>query len=380
MPMDDLAVYLDEHEAAIVKEFKRRIAVSDSDQYKGLIHLNGQALYRMVIEYFRSEITLEDIKELAYKVAYERNRAETNIGDFVSNVCMGREMVIDLLQKGPFTPATLMPALLKINECFDVFLVHAVFKYTDLKDNDLEEKKLFIERSHKDRLTILGQMASSFVHEFRNPLTSIMGFSRLLKEDYPNLPYVDIIENELRQLNYRVSQFLLVSKKGAVYKQMEVFSVWELFDEILSFLYPNIVDVNVDIQCSIDPTFQLKGYKDEMKQVFINIISNALDALHKKTSDKEIVIEVSQTPDSSLITVSNNGSPIPPDLLSVIFEPFFTTKELGTGIGLYVCKEIIERHGGTITCESTDLQTMFSMQFKPCDICTSGSMSMSHHI
>ncbi|MBH0328383.1 histidine kinase [Brevibacillus brevis] len=380
MPMDDLAVYLDEHEAAIVKEFKRRIAVSDSDQYKGLIHLNGQALYRMVIEYFRSEITLEDIKELAYKVAYERNRAETNIGDFVSNVCMGREMVIDLLQKGPFTPATLMPALLKINECFDVFLVHAVFKYTDLKDNDLEEKKLFIERSHKDRLTILGQMASSFVHEFRNPLTSIMGFSRLLKEDYPNLPYVDIIENELRQLNYRVSQFLLVSKKGAVYKQMEVFSVWELFDEILSFLYPNIVDVNVDIQCSIDPTSQLKGYKDEMKQVFINIISNALDALHKKTSDKEIVIEVSQTPDSSLITVSNNGSPIPPDLLSVIFEPFFTTKELGTGIGLYVCKEIIERHGGTITCESTDLQTKFSMQFKPCDTCTSGSMSMSHHI
>lgn len=380
MPMDDLAVYLDEHEAAIVKEFKRRIAVSDSDQYKGLIHLNGQALYRMVIEYFRSEITLEDIKELAYKVAYERNRAETNIGDFVSNVCMGRKMVIDLLQKGPFTPATLMPALLKINECFDVFLVHAVFKYTDLKDNDLEEKKLFIERSHKDRLTILGQMASSFVHEFRNPLTSIMGFSRLLKEDYPNLPYVDIIENELRQLNYRVSQFLLVSKKGAVYKQMEVFSVWELFDEILSFLYPNIVDVNVDIQCSIDPTFQLKGYKDEMKQVFINIISNALDALHKKTSDKEIVIEVSQTPDSSSITVSNNGSPIPPDLLSVIFEPFFTTKELGTGIGLYVCKEIIERHGGTITCESTDLQTKFSMQFKPCDTCTSGSMSMSHHI
>ncbi|MFG0213345.1 histidine kinase N-terminal domain-containing protein [Brevibacillus porteri] len=380
MPMDDLAVYLDEHEATTVKEFKRRIAVSDSDQYKGLIHLNGRALYRMVIEYFRSEITLEDIKELAYKVAYERNRAETNIGDFVSNVCMGREMVIDLLQKGPFTPAALMPALLKINECFDVFLVHAVFKYTDLKDNDLEEKKLFIERSHKDRLTILGQMASSFVHEFRNPLTSIMGFSRLLKEDYPNLPYVEIIENELRQLNYRVSQFLLVSKKGVVYKQMEVFSVWELFDEILSFLYPNIVDVNVDIKCSIDPTFQLKGYKDEMKQVFINIISNALDALHKKTGDKEIVIEVSQAPDRSLITVSNNGSPIPPDLLSVIFEPFFTTKELGTGIGLYVCKEIIERHGGTITCESTDQQTNFSMQFKPCDTCTSGSMSMSQHI
>lgn len=375
--MDDLAVYLDEHEATVVKDFKKRIAVSESDRYKNLIHLNGRAMYRMVIEFLRSEITLEDIKELAFKVAEERNLAEINIGDFVSNVCMGRELVMNILQKGPFSPAILMPALLKINECFDVFLVHAVLKYTDLKDHALEEKKLFIERSHKDRLTILGQMASSFVHEFRNPLTSIMGFSRLLKEDYPNLPYVEIIENELRQLNYRVSQFLLVSKKGAVYKQMEVFSVWELFDEILSFLYPNIVDVNVDIKCSIDPTFQLNGYKDEMKQVFINIISNAIDALHRRSGDKEIVIEVSQTSEASLITVSNNGSPIPPDLLSVIFEPFFTTKEMGTGIGLYVCKEIIERHGGTITCESSADRTTFAMQFKPCDTYTSGLVMMT---
>lgn len=365
MLMEELTSFLDEHEATVVERFRNQVVVSDDDLFKGNIHLNGQAMYRMVIGYFRSQVTHEDIKQLAYKVAQERNQAKINIGDFVYNVCLGRQMILDLLLNISLPSSVLLPAIVKINECFDIFLVHAVAKYTDLKNNDLAEKQLFIERSHKDRLTILGQMASSFVHEFRNPLTSIIGFSKLLKEDNPNHPYVDIILNELYQLNYRVSQFLLVSKKGAVYKVEENFSIQQLFEEILAFLYPNIVDVNAAIQCNIDPTFTLTGYKDEMKQVFINIISNALDALHRKSGQRAITIEAIQTEDTATITISNNGAPIPSDLLAVIFEPFFTTKELGTGIGLYVCKEIIERHAGIITCESTEEKTMFSMQFEP---------------
>ena len=363
MPLDDLTFFLEKHEAEVVEEFRKQIVVAEHDQYRGMIHLNGQAMYRLVVGYLGDRISQEDIKHLAYKVAHERNQAEINIGDFVYNVCLGRQLVFDLLQKGPFSPSTLVPALIKINECFDIFLVHAVSQYTSIKDSDLEEKKMFIERSHKDRLTILGQMAASFVHEFRNPLTSIIGFSKLLKEDFPSLPYVDIIENELYQLNYRVSQFLLVSKKGAVYKTKELFSMQILFEEILAFLYPNIVDVNANMKCNIDPQLVLDGYKDEIKQVFINIISNALDALHKKVGDKEIVIEAFQKEGAAIITIANNGLPIPVDLQAVIFEPFFTTKELGTGIGLYVCKEIIEKHGGTITCESSEERTVFTMEF-----------------
>ncbi|MFE1628929.1 histidine kinase N-terminal domain-containing protein [Brevibacillus reuszeri] len=363
MPLDDLTFFLEKHEAEVVEEFRKQIVVAEHDQYRGMIHLNGQAMYRLVVGYVGDRISQEDIKHLAYKVAHERNQAEINIGDFVYNVCLGRQLVFDLLQKGPFSPSTLVPALIKINECFDIFLVHAVSQYTSMKDSDLEEKKIFIERSHKDRLTILGQMAASFVHEFRNPLTSIIGFSKLLKEDYPSLPYVDIIENELYQLNYRVSQFLLVSKKGAVYKTKELLHMQILFEEILAFLYPNIVDVNANMKCSIDPELTLDGYKDEIKQVFINIISNALDALQKKVGDKEIVIEAFQREGAAIVTIANNGLPIPVDLQAVIFEPFFTTKELGTGIGLYVCKEIIEKHGGTIACESTEDRTVFSMEF-----------------
>lgn len=361
--MDELTTFLDKHEATMVEEFRAQVVVSEHDQFKDFIHLNGQAMYRMVVGYFREEVTQEEIKQLARKVANERNQADINIGDFVYNVCLGRQLILDLLQSGSFSASILVPAIVKVNECFDVFLVHAVSEYTTLKNNDLAEKNLFIERSHKDRLTILGQMASSFVHEFRNPLTSIIGFSKLLKEDHPDLPYVDIIVNELYQLNYRVSQFLLVSKKGVIQRKSEVFNIQQLFEEILAFLYPNIVDVNADIQCRIDPLCELTGYRDEIKQVFINIISNALDALHRKAGNKIIAIDVLQTEGTTQVSISNNGVGIPPDLLNVIFEPFFTTKELGTGIGLYVCKEIIERHAGTISCESSEASTTFTMQF-----------------
>lgn len=363
--MDQLTAFLEKHEERIVETFRERIVVSEHDPFKDQIPLNGRAVYRMVVGYFREQMTHEEIKQLAFKVADERNQADINVGDFVYNVCMGRSLILELLQEGEFAPSALLDAIVKVNECFDVFLVHAVAKYTELKNNDLAEKKLFIERSHKDRLTILGQMASSFVHEFRNPLTSIIGFSKLLKEDFPDLPYVDIIVNELYQLNYRVSQFLLVSKKGVIARKSEVFNLQQLFEEILSFLYPNIVDVNADIQCVIDAECELTGYRDEIKQVFINIISNALDVLHRKNGKKVVAIEVFQHDGITEISISNNGVPIPPDLLPVIFEPFFTTKELGTGIGLYVCKEIIERHAGTITCQSTEENTTFTMQFSP---------------
>jgi len=364
MDLDNIIAYLEENEYVVVEEFRKSVIVSDHDKFKGIIHLNGQAMYRLVIQYLRSQVTLDQVRQLAEKVAQERIQADINIGDFVHNVCLGRKIILLSLQEASFPSSTLLTAIMKMNECFDYFLAHAVSRYTELKNSDLVEKQQFIELSHKDRLTILGQLASSFVHEFRNPLTSIIGFSKLLKEDYPDLHYVDIIVNELHQLNYRVAQFLLASKKGVVHKHIETFSLDRLFAEILAFLYPTIADVNVEIQCDIDPTVMLTGYQEEMRQVFINILSNAIDVLQNNTEEKVISIAARQTGDDVRIEIANNGAPIPADILPVIFEPFFTTKDLGTGIGLHVCKEIVEQHGGTICCTSDERVTTFCMEFQ----------------
>lgn len=364
MPTDQISAFIEAHIDELVQKFRHQAILVEHDLRKNSDQSNARTLFQMMTGYLRSMTTLEEIKQFAFKVAQERKAVRVDIGDFVSNICLGRRLVLELLIEGELPTELRLKALPKINECFDTFLVHSVSHYTDLKNNDLKEKQMFIERSHKDKLTILGQMASSFVHEFRNPLTSIIGFSRLLKEDYPDLPYVDIIQNELKQLNFRISQFLLASKKGTVDQRFEMVQIQSLIDEILGFLYPAIVDVNADILCEIDPVCTVSGSRDEVRQVLINIISNALDALQKVQGHKQIVIRATQSADMTTIRVSNNGVPIPADLLPLIFEPFFTTKETGTGIGLYVCKEIIERHNGTINCESTEDQTTFSMHFR----------------
>ncbi len=75
----------------------------------------------------------------------------------------------------------LKPIMAQIHTCFDKLIYYTVLKYSEIISRNLEEKQQYINETHKERLTILGQMSASFVHEFRNPLTSIMGFVKLLK-------------------------------------------------------------------------------------------------------------------------------------------------------------------------------------------------------
>lgn len=361
---EEFVQFLETQGDAVAEEFQQNIIMSEEDRLKEMIHLNGRMMFQLVVKYLRGQIELEEVRHLACRVAQERIIAESNIGDFVHNVCLGRNIMLKQLQTDHFPQDILLPAVIKMNECFDCFLEHAVSHYTELKNNALEEKQLFIEQSHKDKLTILGQMASTFVHEFRNPLTSVIGFSKFLKQEYPDLKYVDIMMSELDQLNYRVSQFLLVSKKGVMQKKLETFLLGHLFDEILTFLHPNFVDVNVEVVTEIEEGLTLTGHREEMKQVCINLLLNALDVLHKEQGPKRIAIRAQKIGRMKRIAISNNGAPIPPDSIDVIFEPFFTTKELGSGIGLYVCKQIVENHAGMIWCESDKEKTTFTMEFQ----------------
>src|SRR5690606_2093055 len=131
--------------------------------------------------------------------------------NFVYNVNVGRSILIHYLTSSKLKWPDLQEVLNEVNLLFDNFLFYSVTNYTEAKDKIIEEKTQFIDSTHQDRLTILGQMTSSFVHEFRNPLTSISGFIQLLKAENPEMKYLDIIGSELEQLNFRISQFLLLS-------------------------------------------------------------------------------------------------------------------------------------------------------------------------
>lgn len=360
-----LMEYLMSRKQELLNEWANKIFISQNDPFKLQIRDNGEAMFSILLNIFSmTDHQLEDhLKRLAAKIAMERVQANINIGDFVYNVSSGRTIIYQQLSHSNLEWEELQQSLNKINYCFDKFLYFAVSSYTDAKNKIIEEKTHVIDSTHEDRLTLLGQMTSSFVHEFRNPLTSIKGFIQLIKSEYPDMKYLDIISNELEQLNFRISQFLLLSKKELIGKEKTTFSLNTMLEEVLVFLYPSILDVKVKIMKELQSDVKIFGYADEIRQVLINIIFNAIDVLgHYRMEEPIIEIKCFTIPNSFIqINIGNNGPMIPEEHQKTIFEPFFTTKKLGTGLGLFVCREIIEKHKGVLTCSSHRDQTVFSI-------------------
>jgi signal transduction histidine kinase len=355
--------YLIENSKRFVATWQSKIIVSKHDPFQKEIIENGEKLFQFIISLLKGETVIEDIQPICHKIASERAQADVNIGEFVYNVNVGRNELFEAMYGLDVKASELKPLITKVHHCFDAMIYHTVLKYSEIITKTLEEKQQFIDETHKERLTILGQMSASFVHEFRNPLTSIMGFVKLLRADNPMLPYLDIISHELDQLNFRISQFLLVSRKE-MWNEKEMFSLNELFHEIIHFLYPSLVNSNVSIEKNMFYPIDLYGYRSEVRQVLLNILLNSIDALEAHVKNRQIIIDTFEDEQDIHIIIKNNGPMIPVDKIETIFEPFVTTKKLGTGIGLFVCKQIVEKHDGHISCESSPEWTRFCMTFQ----------------
>lgn len=357
---DKVIKFLEETQDDFLALWLEKVIIQHDDIFKDRVGQNGYHMYLLVKKSLLQTISDQELKDLASNVAKERVLSKSNIGEFVYNMNIGRSTLIKYVGKSGVSIHDLQPIIDRINDLFDRYCFFAVTRYTELKDSEIKEKMLFVNQSHKDRLSLLGQMASSFVHEFRNPLTSVMGFMKLLKSEHPNLKYMDTIENELDQLKFRITQFLHASKLDTSEKLKEEIHLESLFGDIISFLYPSIVDGDVNVSTTIDPDCKITAVKDEIKQVLVNIILNSIDALKQENSiERNLWITCHKHQHAISFTITNNGPKIPEEAKGTIFEPFYTTKSSGTGIGLFVCKTIIEKHSGTIFCESDDHQTSF---------------------
>lgn len=362
-----VAHFLQQNQTYYLREWERNILVDKTDINREKIRENGSLMYNLVLATLTESLSEEKIKQLAYKVAKERVEANINIGDFIYNVNLGRSIIIKCVIQSDICKEDLSQIVDMINKQFDSFCFHAVTRYTELKNRELQEKNSYINQTHKDRLALLGQMSSSFVHEFRNPLTSVIGFVKLLRTDYPTLKYLDIIDLELDQLKFRITQFLHTSKMNVIVEErVEDVSLKILLNEIIEFLYPSIVDRDVSVLTNIDEDAIITVNKAEWKQVFLNILMNSIDAVTQNNHKREVTVSCFSIDEQNIIKISNNGPAIPNETKDTIFEPFFTTKDLGTGIGLYVCKNIVEKYNGTITCDSDEQLTTFEISL-PCN-------------
>ncbi|MBX3395533.1 MAG: hypothetical protein KF841_09205 [Phycisphaerae bacterium] len=207
--------------------------------------------------------------------------------------------------------------------------------------------------SESEHLATIGQLAASLAHEIKNPLAGISGAIQVLGSSLDDgHPHREVILEVLRQidrLDSAVKDLLIYARPRAPTKLPVnlgklVERVMLLFREEPSFRAVNLICHGLDSD--------IIGDVDEMQidQVVYNLLLNAAHACD--SSGGIVACKLQRTADRALIVVEDNGIGIPKPVLARVFEPFFTTKAKGTGLGLPICKRIVELHGGTLRIES----------------------------
>lgn len=212
--------------------------------------------------------------------------------------------------------------------------------------HDITERKQTEDLLRKsDKLSIVGQLAAGVAHEIRNPLTAIHGFAQLLQMGMNKEEYISIILSELRRIELIVNEFLVLAKPQVV--TFEQKDVLVLLQSIIALLETQAIMNNIQIQTEFEPNIPLiKCEENQLKQVFVNILKNAIEAM---PSGGLITIQVS-TGDQGMLLIRfiDQGNGIPEERIPKLGEPFYTTKEKGTGLGLMVSYKIIQEHQGKI--------------------------------
>ncbi|EKN66724.1 sporulation kinase KinA [Neobacillus bataviensis LMG 21833] len=203
-----------------------------------------------------------------------------------------------------------------------------------------------------DRLSIIGQLAAGVAHEIRNPLTSLKGFSKLLmgtsnKEKQED--YLSIIMNELDRIDMIVNEFMSLAKPQAI--QFERESLHSILESTVKILHPQALMHNVQIINHYHTNeVDLLCSPNQLKQVFVNFLKNAIESMQYGGSVHIDVQKVAKK--RVLVSFSDEGIGIDAELMGYLGTPFYTTKDKGIGLGLTVSNKIIQEHNGTMKIES----------------------------
>jgi len=218
--------------------------------------------------------------------------------------------------------------------------------------NITEKREMEDQLRKSDTLTVVGELAAGIAHEIRNPMTALKGFIQLLQnsmiEDQYAM-YFDVITSELKRIESIITEFLVLAKPQAISYQRKNATV--IMKETLDLLSAQASLENVQFITSIEEGLpDIYCEPNQLKQVFINILKNAIEVM-PKGGTVSVGLEKIEG-EQVLISIRDEGTGIPEDKLKKLGEPFYTTKERGTGLGLMVSYKIVEEHKGTIEVSS----------------------------
>ncbi|WP_026673799.1 ATP-binding protein [Alkalihalobacterium bogoriense] len=231
-------------------------------------------------------------------------------------------------------------------------IIGAFGQLRNITERLLLEKQLMAS----EKLSDIGKISAGLAHEIRNPLTSIIGLMQLFKaylkpEDKKLEDYFRIIFSELERIKSLVQQFVLMAKPNQREITKSYTQIQELMQDTITLMESQLSSKN--IQLSFDCTYNDKTYvdKDKLKQVFINILQNSLDATGE---DGKVYISVRLSEDNQFIEIKieDNGIGMDEETVKKLATPFFSTKENGLGLGMAMSYNIIELHKGKVFVHS----------------------------
>lgn len=226
----------------------------------------------------------------------------------------------------------------------------STFNHMTARLGELHELEAQLRR--RDRLHALGEVAMGLAHEIRNPLGIIKTATQLLhrRADLGEMDkrHLEYVVSEVTRINDLLTEFLDFAKPSAPARSEQ--AARPLVEEILGFCAPELENHQIDA-CLDDQAPGATLYADapQLKQACLNLVLNAIDTM---PDGGQLTVGISQEGDYTLISISDTGEGIAPDMIERIFTPFVTTKASGTGLGLAKVFSIMDSHDGRIECVS----------------------------
>lgn len=220
------------------------------------------------------------------------------------------------------------------------------------------------QMQRQEKLATVGKIAAGIAHEIRNPLTSIKGFLQIMLQNFERLhmhkeiQYTEVMLAEIDRVNELVSELLLLSKPKDI--KLVPVEVEELVTGLAPLISSEAILHGIEFHLCVRPTPPVLADAELLKQVFLNLVKNAIEAM-ENGGKLTICTGVVEEDNLVQIDVQDTGPGIPSYAMDRIFDAFFTTKENGTGLGLPICQRIVNDLGGVIRVSSKGYGTTFTV-------------------
>jgi len=310
---------------------------------------------------FAEKLLHIDSKDLIFKSFYETEIANIfniniiqGILDYYQDAYYGK-IKINIDNIYYYLEVNYIKLLDKKNELMGVLI-----NFKDITEKTKLEEFLI----RKDKMESLGFLLLNVAHELRNPLTSIKNFTELMPEHIHEEEFRESllyhVPKQVDYINKLVSNLLEYSKPKEA--ELTRINVKQFFDnELLSLFYKLIKsEKNITFCIDIAEEFSIIADPNQLKQVLINLIQNASDSIKESGIIKIYSFE---NKDTKVIAIEDDGEPIAESDLSKVFDPFFTTKPSGTGLGLFICYQLIKENNGNIEITNIKNGTKVSLIF-----------------